>query len=111
MSRIVTDWLLKTETEGKPGHLFCIDLRRGYQECGSLFTEVLQGKRAGGSGCASVLMPENYIALFKTPSEEEALALIERAEPKITDIARMIREGRILPEQQVTERIKSAAGW
>ena len=50
MPRIVTDWLLKTELKGKPGHLFCIDLRRGYQECGSLFTEVLQGKGAGGSG-------------------------------------------------------------
>ena len=67
-----------------------------------------KGWRIGG--CASVLMPENYIALFKTPSEEEALALIERAEPKITDIARMIREGRILPEQQVNGKDKISSG-
>ena len=55
-------------------------------------------------------MPENYIALFETPSEEEALALIERAEPKITDIARMIKEGRILPEQQVNGKDKIRSG-
>lgn len=61
-------------------------------------------------GCASVLMPENYIALFETPSEEEALALIERAEPKITDIARMIKEGRILPEQQISGKDKISSG-
>lgn len=38
-------------------------------------------------GCAEVVMPENFIAMFNSPSEEEALNIIKRAEKAILQIA------------------------
>lgn len=52
-------------------------------------------------GFADVRMPENYLALFKTPSDEEARALNKWAERKIGRIATMLAEGKRLPPQRV----------
>lgn len=110
MPRIVTDWLLKTELKGSRDIYFVLTCGGDIRNAGAYLRRFCREKGLEDRGCASVLMPENYIALFKTPSEEEALALIERAEPKITDIARMIKERRILPEQQVNGKDKISSG-
>ena len=108
--RIVTDWLRKTELIGSRDIYFVLTCGGDIGNAGAFLRRFCMEKGLEDRGCASVLMPENYIALFETPSEEEALALIERAEPKITDIARMIKEGRILPEQQVNGKDKIRSG-
>lgn len=38
-------------------------------------------------------MPENYIAMFKTPGVEESRAIIQKAEGKIDAIARAVEKG------------------
>ena len=34
-------------------------------------------------GCEAIIMPENYIAMFTTPPEDEALKIIEQSESMI----------------------------
>ena len=41
----------------------------------------------------SVVMPENYIAMFKTPGVEESRTIIQKAEGKIDAIARAVEKG------------------
>ena len=43
-------------------------------------------------GCAEIVMPENYIALFSTPTEEKVMQIIERAERVIDNTARCIKK-------------------
>jgi ferredoxin len=56
-------------------------------------------------GLASVIMPENYIALFRTPDKASARVLVEQATPGLLDLAETIRANQPLTDSRV-----SAAG-
>lgn len=53
-------------------------------------------------GLASVVMPENYIAMFEVPDKIQADAIIGKAIPRIRDIAEHIKNGQPLPPEKVT---------
>ncbi len=48
-------------------------------------------------GCSEIVMPENYIAMFKTPNKNEAVKIIDAALPKIEETANLIKSGSALP--------------
>lgn len=50
-------------------------------------------------GFASVIMPDNYIAMYDTPDEEKANKIIEGATEKISYIAKCIKYGKELEEE------------
>ena len=56
-------------------------------------------------------MPENYIAMFAAPREDEARKIIERAEEIIDQAAEAVRAGQPFPEKTVTltDRVLSGA--
>ena len=49
-------------------------------------------------GCSEIVMPENYIAMFKTPGKEEAFKIIKKTLPKIEETANLIKDSKPLPE-------------
>lgn len=51
-------------------------------------------------GTLEVVMPENYIALFDVPTEEECRRLVDQAGPLLEQAARSIRTGEDLPEKK-----------
>lgn len=53
-------------------------------------------------GLASVVMPENYVAMFSVPDRGEAAAIIERAEPGMRRAAGLIAAGEPLPDKTVS---------
>ena len=60
-------------------------------------------------GCQGIVMPENYIALFETPDEDESIQIIEKALPMIEETAGHILRGEELPSLQVkvSDHLKS----
>lgn len=60
-------------------------------------------------GCTEIKMPENYIAMFDSPSDEKAKSIIEKAIPDINAAAELIIAGKGLPEKKpgVTDKLKS----
>lgn len=44
-------------------------------------------------GTAQVIMPENYIAMFRVPGKEEAAEIVERAELKLADLGSTVSAG------------------
>jgi ferredoxin len=58
-------------------------------------------------GLAGIVMPENYIAMFKVPDREEANAIIEKARPRLAETARLIGQGQPLPSEKKTGRFLS----
>ncbi|MGN1202438.1 MAG: EFR1 family ferrodoxin [Eubacterium sp.] len=53
-------------------------------------------------GCAGIIMPENYIAMFDAPDEKEAIKIIEKAQPRINKIAQLIKDNKPLEETGVS---------
>ena len=51
-------------------------------------------------GFASVIMPDNYIAMYDTPDEEKANKIIEDATEKISYIAKCINDSKELEEEK-----------
>ena len=50
----------------------------------------------------AIIMPENYIAMFDTPSVELSEEIIDNAEPSIMEVAKCIREGIDVPQNKTT---------
>lgn len=48
-------------------------------------------------GCAEIVMPENYLAMFSTPTPEQGKKIIARAEPLIDSIITSIKSTNPLP--------------
>lgn len=53
-------------------------------------------------GCAGIVMPENYIAMFAAPDKEEALKIIEKSEPIIDQTAQIIKSNKQLKKTKQT---------
>lgn len=61
-------------------------------------------------GTAEIVMPENYIALFDAPAEEEAKRIVTAAQPALERAAAAIAAGeKLLPTRRVTlvDKLKS----
>lgn len=60
-------------------------------------------------GTAAVKMPENYIAMFDSPSLEESLEIIKASEKTLEEISRIIADGGILEGEKISlsDKLKS----
>lgn len=60
-------------------------------------------------GCAKVLMPENYIAMFDCPDEKEAEDIVAAADEAVEGIVDRIRRGEAFADTDITfmDRLKS----
>ena len=108
--RILHQWLENTALEGCRSIYFvmtCGD-NIGYAE--KTLKTLCAAKHMDFCGCYPIVMPENYIALFTTPTKEEALVLLRRAEGKIAKAADMIRLGKHFPEPTIRWRDRLSSG-
>ncbi|MBR5441357.1 MAG: EFR1 family ferrodoxin [Clostridia bacterium] len=53
-------------------------------------------------GCGEIVMPENYLAMFSTPTPEQGKKIIARAEPVIDSIIDAIKNGDTLPSHKAS---------
>ncbi len=51
---------------------------------------------------AQIVMPENYIAMFKAPEREEAESIVRAAEPAIADAIACLKAKKPFPATQAT---------
>lgn len=96
--RLVRDWFLASELSGAKEVYFVMTCGGSIAGAGKRNAELCQKKGLTYKGTAAVVMPENYIAMFSAPEKEKALAIVEKAEPVIDNIAAKIRAGETLPE-------------
>ncbi len=92
--RIVSQWLSETSLQGNVQIYFVMTCGGNIGNAGAYLQRLCAQKQLIYKGCAEIVMPENYIALFTTPQLQEALAIIERGEPLMAAVALEIKEGR-----------------
>lgn len=108
--RIVQGWLDHTSLSGNRNIYFVMTCGGNIGNAGKYLKKVVAAKNLYYMGCAEVVMPENYIALFMAPAREDALDIIERAESAIDRAALSIKSGEPLLQPDVTVKDRISSG-
>ena len=108
--RILHQWLENTALEGCHSIYFVMTCGDNIGNAEKTLKTLCISKHMDFCGCYPIVMPENYIALFTTPTKEEALVLLRRAEGKIAKAADMIRLGKHFPEPTIRWRDRLSSG-
>lgn len=98
LPRIVRTWLEHTPLTGNRDLYFILTCGADIGNADHDLRRFCAWKQMNYKGCLGITMPENYIALFTTPSQEEALSIIDRAESIIDQAAQEIQKGMPFPE-------------
>ena len=96
---IVSDWLEKTNFSGNKEIYFVMTCGGNIGNAGKYLETLCAKKNMNYCGCAEIVMPENYIALFSTPTKDKALQIINQSERIIDSTALHIKNGDKLPKR------------
>lgn len=106
---ILRDWLKRVKLTGSRRIYFVMTCGGDIGNAAKYLRGLCEDIHMDFMGCAEIVMPENYIALFDVPEREEALKIIDRAEPAIDAAAEKIRAGEVIEDAHcgIIGKIKS----
>lgn len=108
--RIVEEWIKKTVFNGNQDVYFVMTCGGAIGNAQKYLQKLCAKKNMNYKGCAEIVMPENYIALFNTPQPDEIQPIIEQAQKKTLEIIKYIKQGNIIPSPQITIKDKLNSG-
>ena len=110
LPRIFCEYIEKSAFAGSGRAYFVMTCGDGIGNAGAYIKKLCEKKGFSLMGVSPVIMPENYVAMFRVPDGESAERTISAAEGKIRDIAARISKGEPLPEEKVwpAGRLQSA---
>lgn len=108
--RILDDWLAHTEMRGSKDIYFIMTCGGSIGNAGEYLKKMCASKGMNYMGCRTIVMPENYLAMFEVPEREEALQIIKRAEGTIVEAAQYIKKEKALPAPSVSLRDRVSSG-
>ena len=88
--RVLEEWLKNTELRGNKNIYFVMTCGGNIGNAGRYLKKLARSKGLDYRGCAQIVMPENYIAMFTTPTREEAAGIIRGSLRAIDEAARQI---------------------
>ena len=97
LPHVVRDWMKKTEFKGSKDIYFIMTCGDSIGNCEKYLRELCKEIGMNFRGCAEIVMPENYIALFKAPDKDTAERILNAAERKLKRTAKFIAEGNDIP--------------
>jgi ferredoxin/flavodoxin len=98
LPRVVSQWIREAVFSGNNHAYFVVTAGDDCGNASHYAHKLCKEKDFIFSGLALVVMPENYIAMFPVPDKEEARRIIEKAHPKIEEIANYINVSKPLPK-------------
>lgn len=107
---ILRDWLKDVKLSGSRKIYFIMTCGGEIGNASKYLSRLCKEINMDYMGCAEILMPENYIALFDAPEKAEALKIIEKSEPDIEKTAQIILKGKAISEKSIgaIDKIKSS---
>lgn len=108
--RIVEEWMMWTELTGSKDIYFVVTCGDSSGNAGIYVKTLCNTKGMHYKGCATLVMPENYIAMFPVPDREKALEIIDQQEKRISTIGRYVKSGRDFPRDKDTLLGKCLSG-
>lgn len=107
--RVVEEWIRKnTYLRGQKVY-FIMTCGADTGDAGAFLKKLCEEKQLEYMGYETIVMPENYLAMFKVSEEEEAKKIIQKSEPLVLKASEYIRNGEKIPEKKVggLDKIKS----
>ena len=104
--RLVEAWIQRARFMGPHKVYFVMTCGGGVGNAEKYLKRLCEQKNFIYMGCAEIVMPENYIAMYPAPEEMEAKMIVKKALPEIQKAAEYIRDGKKLPEMRITTRDK-----
>ncbi len=110
MPHFLEEWMEKVTFTGSKEMYFMLTCGSDIGNAGKYARKFCERKEMIYRGCAEVVMPENYIAMFPVPNKEESELIVKKAVPVIEKLAYYIEVGRPFPKYKtgVVNWIKSA---
>lgn len=107
--RIVKDWIVQTEFQGVEKVWFVMDCGGEIGNAAKYNRQLCEKKKFAYMGTVQILMPENYIALFRTPEPKKARQIVSDAEPVINGVIEQIEAGQAFsaPRNNLYDRVMS----
>lgn len=99
MPHIVRDWLNNTPFSGNRNVYFVMSCGGEIGNSAKYAEKICKDKNMNFKGCAEIVMPENYIAMFDVPEKVEAVRIVDKAEPVIDETANRILNNESLKEK------------
>ena len=93
LPRVFEDWLRGCSFAGDQRAYFVVNCGDSILGAGAYAEKLCRDAGLAYMGVAEVVMPENYIAMFSAPGEDEALEIIAKATVKIGELAEKVRRG------------------
>ena len=81
------------ELPGQQGRLFCDDLRRRDRDAQKYLADLCAEKGLTYRGLLPIVMPDNYLVMFETPTDAAAREILSAARPQMEEAARRIKSG------------------
>lgn len=107
---IVENYLKKTKLSGTEKAYFIMTCGDDNGNAASYISAFCNEKKLEFMGCISIVMPENYIAMFSSPSDSEAQKIIGQSLTKIQAAAEIIRRNETFPNKTVSAADKLKSG-
>lgn len=108
--RIVQEWLENTALTGNRSIYFVMTCGGSIGNAGAYLEKLCNAKKLDFCGCMEVVMPENYIAMYSAPAQDEALEIIRRSEKVMDEAALLIKSGKVFPRPAVALKDKISSG-
>ena len=108
--KIVEEWLLWTKLNGNKDIYFVTTCGESCGNAGSYAKQLSADKKMNFKGFTTLVMPENYIAMFSAPEEKEAIDIIDRQEKRISTIGRYVKANRSFPREKISVMEKIMSG-
>lgn len=99
---IVRDWIGRAKFGGNRKAYFIMTCGASIGNAGEYIEKLCLKKGFNYMGCAGIVMPENYIAMFKVAEKDEAIKIIEKALPSIDAVIDVIKQGEHISEKKMT---------
>lgn len=110
MPRILRDFILRTSFTGSKCAYFLATCGDSMGNTPKYLRQLCEQKKFTYMGCAEVVMPENYIAVFNAPERKQAVRIIRNADIVIENTADVIKHNGTIPEKKISAFAKAGSG-
>ena len=107
--KLVEAWIRKADFQAGAKAYFLLTCGSDTGNAGKYLKRLCVDMNLEYMGMMTVVMPENYIAMFRAPGEQESIQIIHKAEPVVKQAAASIEAGEKFSEEKISviDRLKS----
>ena len=107
--RILQKWFLNTKLTGNRNIYFIMTCGGSIGNANAYIQKLCAAKAFNLLGCIPIVMPDNYLVLFRPPTKEQALKIIKDAEESIHNTALLIKNEQPYPQSTIsfTDKLNS----